>query len=89
MVEKQHSMKEVHAGLAKNFPKIMQFLVLVIVLHRILIIEKKINISWRANWWYYDDNMVGTEKKLKLTLVKRRHKIAQIYITMVIRVTCL
>ena len=40
MVYKQHLMVEVHAGLAKNFPKIMQFLVLVIVLHRILIIKK-------------------------------------------------
>ena len=40
MFEKQHMMEEVHGGLAKIFPKTMKFLVLVIVLHCILIIQK-------------------------------------------------
>ena len=82
-------MDKVYGVFVKTLLEMLQFLVLMIFHHLILIVEKNKFLVWGEGPTQGINDSTDAAKKKMNTLVKWKQNFAQVYITMVMRVTCM
>ena len=82
-------MEKVHGVFVMILLEMLKFLMLMVVHHLMLIIEKIKLVLCKVPSDGINDSTGAAEKELVLILIKQIQNFAQVYITMLARVTCI